>query len=59
MDDELERICKEAVLTESRYCPSIYLAELRNTTRKLVGIADVPVEMLVDHLPNTRVEHYL
>jgi hypothetical protein len=38
MCDELERIRKEAFVTELRFDPYIYLEELRKTTKELVRI---------------------
>jgi hypothetical protein len=35
MNNGLEGIKKEAVIAVSRHCPSIYMAELRKTTKNL------------------------
>jgi hypothetical protein len=44
MNDELERISKEAVVTYSRY-PGVYLEGLGKTTKKRIRIAGVPAEI--------------
>jgi hypothetical protein len=45
MIDELERVWKEAVLAQLRYCPGICLERLRKTTKTSLNIAGVPVEI--------------
>jgi hypothetical protein len=55
MKYDLERIWKEVVLTESRYCSGICFEGLRKDTINL-GIAGVPAEIRTEHLSNTRVQ---
>jgi hypothetical protein len=45
MVDELERVWKEAVLAQLRYCPGICLEILRKTMKTSVRIVGVPVEI--------------
>jgi hypothetical protein len=49
MSYELERIWKEAVVAEARYYPIICPERQKETVR----IADVPVEIQTEHLPNS------
>jgi hypothetical protein len=50
MVDELERICKESVMTESRYSAGIFLEELRT--------AGVPAGIRTEHFPNASLGRY-
>jgi hypothetical protein len=60
MNNELEKIWKEAVVVYSGYYPSVCLEGLRTTTRESSGRrAGVPAEVKTEHLPNTNLEHYL
>jgi hypothetical protein len=52
--DELNRIWKEAVVSKSRYSPSICQVVLRKST-KTPRIADVPAEIQIEHHPNIQV----
>jgi hypothetical protein len=45
MVDELERVWKETVLAQLRYCPGICLQRLRKTMKTSVRITGVPVEI--------------
>jgi hypothetical protein len=56
--DELERVWKVAVVTYSRYSPSIWVVELKKTT-KIIRITDVPASIRIKHFPSTNLEHYL
>jgi hypothetical protein len=58
LNDELERIWKEAVEAQSRY-PGICLKGLRRTTKTLFRMAGVWTEIQGDHLLNTGLgRHY-
>jgi hypothetical protein len=41
-----------------RHYPCIFLERLGITTKTLVRIASVPVEIRTEHLPNISLEHY-
>jgi hypothetical protein len=56
LNNELEKIWKEAVVTGSRYRPEICMKELRKTTKTLVWIASVLAEIWSKHLPDTSLD---
>jgi hypothetical protein len=54
LNNELERMWKEAVVAKSRYYLSIFLQELRKSTKNLlVRIAGDLSDIRTCHLPNT------
>jgi hypothetical protein len=55
MCDQLKRVWKGAVMTESRYYPTIYLEGLRETS---VMIPGVPEEIQTEHFPKTNLDLY-
>jgi hypothetical protein len=57
MNDEIERIWKEAVLCYSRNYPGIFLEGLRETTDSL-RIASVLDEIRIEHLLNISLDCY-
>jgi hypothetical protein len=58
MNDEMERIWKEAIVAQSKYYPRIFLEGLKKTTKNTVRTAGVAAETRTEHLPNTSLEHY-
>jgi hypothetical protein len=56
MDDKLEWIWKEVVMTCSRHCPVICLEGLRN--HENLRRAGVQAESRIEHLQNTGLEGY-
>jgi hypothetical protein len=56
MNEEVERIWKEAPAAFSKYHPGSCLAGLRKITETILRIAGVPVEIRTEHLSNTRIE---
>jgi hypothetical protein len=55
MNDELESIWKEVIVTYSRYHAGTFLEVLRKTTFKIVG---GPADLRTEHLVNTSLEGY-
>jgi hypothetical protein len=51
MDKELERMWKEAGMSNLRYCRGLCLKELRKTSARIVG---VPTEIWTMHLSKTK-----
>jgi hypothetical protein len=43
-------------VTQSQYCPGIFLGGLNKTTTTLLRTAGSPAEVGTDYLPNTSVE---
>jgi hypothetical protein len=58
-DDELERICKEAVMAWSRYCVDICLEEMSKTMKTLVRVSGALADIRTEHRLNTSQERYL
>jgi hypothetical protein len=59
MDDELERVWKEAMRASSRHCTGEEVEGLRNSTKIWGGITSVPVEIQTGHTSNTSIERFL
>jgi DNA-directed RNA polymerase subunit N (RpoN/RPB10) len=57
MNDELERIWKEAVILKSRYYHDIFMKDLRKTM-KTSSMASIQAEIRTEHLPDTGLERY-
>jgi hypothetical protein len=57
MNDELEVIWKETVMAELKYYLRICLEGLKNTTETSIRIADVPVEIRTEYLPDKSLKH--
>jgi hypothetical protein len=55
--DELEGICKEAVVVYSRYCHAIYVEGLKINNKSL-GTVDVPAGIQTENLPNISLGRY-
>jgi hypothetical protein len=55
VNNELERICKEDDVAQSRHCPGICLDGLKKTTKK----PGVPAEFRTEHLSYTSPERFL
>jgi predicted DNA-binding helix-hairpin-helix protein len=54
MNDELEVTRKETVMAELKYYRRIYLEGLTNTTKTSIRIANVPVEIRTELLPEKK-----
>jgi hypothetical protein len=53
VNDRLEKICEEAIITKSRYLLGINWEELRKTTEICSQIASAPVKTGTRHHPDT------
>lgn len=58
MNDHLERIWNEVLVTYSRYYQGICLEELRRTWIFSIWIAGIPAESQTKHLPSTSLHIY-
>jgi hypothetical protein len=58
MNDEMEKIWKEAVMAQLRYYPSICLGRLKKTTLESVRITGTLAGIQTEHHPNTSLEGY-
>jgi hypothetical protein len=59
VNDELERIWEEAVVTEPIYYPRIYWVQLGKTTKTSVRTSGVSDGIRTEHLSNTNLDIYL
>jgi hypothetical protein len=58
MNDEMEKIWKEAVMAQLRYYPTICLGRLKKTAQESVRIAGALAEIQTEHHPNMSLEGY-